>query len=71
MAKYLLPEPVRNFDVSGILEAAVGLGKSIEFLLYRSVSRLGALAEKVEQQFGLEPLETPAPVKELLESEST
>ena len=69
VAKFLMPEPVKGFDGIAMLETACTLSNSIEYLLQRSVERLGALAEKVEQHFGLETLETPTAVQELLEAE--
>lgn len=63
LAHFLVPELPKTQNIGATMDAAIDMDKNMEFLLRRCVSRLGALAEKVEQVFGFEPLETPAEVK--------
>ncbi len=63
VSHYLLPELPAQNDIVASLDAAVDLEQNLEYLLRRSIARLGALAEKVERVFGFEPMEPPPEVK--------
>ena len=65
VAHYLVPKLPPVTEIGEVMGAAVQLSENLEFLLKRCVSRLGALAEKVEKVFGFEPLEVPAEVQEI------
>lgn len=64
VAKYLVPELPKEQNIEATLNAAMDLDSNLEFLLRRCISRLGALAEKVEKAFGFEPLEIPDDLKQ-------
>ena len=69
LSHFLVPKLPTTPDMAATMEAAADMDKNLEFLLKRCVARLGALAEKVETAFGMEPLETPAEVKKMAEAD--
>ncbi|MEZ6096124.1 MAG: M48 family metalloprotease [Pirellulaceae bacterium] len=62
LAHYLVPELPRKTDRAAVVEVADDLQSNLEYLQRRCIARLGSLAEKVEDKFGFDPLETPAEI---------
>lgn len=69
LSRYLVAKLPKKEDFEATMDAAYDLDGNLEFLLRRCVGRLGALAEKVEGVFGLEPLETPEEVKAVMKED--